>query len=112
VDAAESSPFAGRIKRLGDVTPGRSGEETFSQALIVEGILTHIVRNRVELIRDRDLGRRDRGWPAVDATTARELVLRPFFVAKEALSIAEILSNYFGAVQNLWPNSWKATGTE
>ena len=110
LDGADGSPFEGRIKRLGDVTPGRSGEETFSQALIVEGILKHIVRNRIELIRDRDQGRRGRSWSAIDDTEARQLVLRRFFLAKDALSMAEIMSNYFGAVSSIWPKSWKAAG--
>lgn len=110
LDRAEGSPFYSRIKRLGSATPDRESEETFSQALVVEGILAHIVRNRIQLIEDRDRGVRGKRWRAVSPDEARRLVLRPFFIAQDDLGMAQILWNYFGAVQDKWTKAWRAPG--
>ncbi|MEA2999698.1 MAG: hypothetical protein QOK17_1531 [Sphingomonadales bacterium] len=110
LDKAEGSPFHNRIKRLGSATPGRDTEETFSQALVVEGILSHIVLNQIQLIEDRDRGLRSRSWPRLSPEESRRLVLRPFFLAEDDLSMAQILWNYFDAVQTKWPKAWEARG--
>ncbi len=107
VGKADGSPFNNRIKRLGSATPGRAGEETFSQALVVEAILRHIVRNRVQLIEDRDRGVRGKSWPSISPDEARQLVLRPFFLGKDDLGMAQfsgiILAPYKTSGQGLGP---------
>ena len=110
LDQTEGSPFESRIKRLGTATPGRLKEEPLSQATVVEGILRHIVSDKIQLILDRDIGRRGRSWSPVGAEEARKLVLRTFFVENRDDEIAELLWNYFSAVEKRWPDAWKSGG--
>jgi DGQHR domain-containing protein len=110
LDKTRGSPFEKRIKRLGTATPGRWDEEPLSQATVVEGILSHIVRDRIQLIQDRDTGRRGKRFGAVTPDVAQRLVLRKFFVEGTATDIADVLWNYFKAVAKRWPNAWKVSG--
>lgn len=110
LDGTEDSPLFERIKRLGTATPGRWNEEPLSQATVVEGILSHIVRDKIQLIQDRDTGRRGKKFAAVSQEEAKRLVLRKFFVEGNATDIADVLWNYFAAVQQRWPNAWRVSG--
>ena len=110
LDQTKGSPFHERIKRLGTATPGRLGEEPLSQATVVEGILRHIVNDKIQLILDRDIGRRGHSWPSVSDEEARRLVLRRFFIEKRDDELAELLWNYFSAVRARWPEAWKVGG--
>jgi DGQHR domain-containing protein len=110
LDEAEESPFFERIKRLGTATPGRWNEEPLSQATVVEGILSHIVRDKIQLIQDRDTGRRGRRFRSVTQEEAKKLVLRKFFVEGTATDIADVLWNYFDAVKETWPSAWRVSG--
>jgi len=110
LDRTDGSPLEARIKRLGTATPGRWNEEPLSQATVVEGILSHIVRDKIQLIRDRDTGRRGRRFAPVTAEVASRLVLRKFFVEGTATDIADVLWNYFEAVAQRWPEAWKVSG--
>ena len=109
LDRAEGSPFYKRIKRLGVSTEGRYGE-TLSQATVVEGILQHITSDRIQLIRDREIGRRGARWPRVSDTEAQRLVLRPFFVEGKDTAIANQVWEYFDAVRARWPHAWDNRG--
>ena len=108
--AAGRGFFEKRIKRLGTATPGRLDEEPLSQATVVEGILRHIVSDKIQLILDRDIGRRGKSWSPVGADEARKLVLRTFFVEERDDDLAELLWNYFSAVEKKWPGAWKSGG--
>jgi DGQHR domain-containing protein len=111
LDGTKGSPLFERIKRLGTATPGRLNEEPLSQATVVEGILSHIVAGREQLIRDRDIGRRGRTWPEPNEAEARRLVLRKFFVNDRDVDTAELIWNYFDAVRQRWPEAWALGGT-
>lgn len=110
LDQTPGGPLEERIKRLGTATPGRWNEEPLSHTTVVEGILSHIVRDRIQLIKDRDTGRRGRRFAPVDFEEAKRLVLRRFFVEGSATDIADVLWNYFGAVANRWPEAWEVSG--
>jgi DGQHR domain-containing protein len=110
LDSTKGSPLEDRIKRLGTATPGRWNEEPLSQATVVEGILSHIVKDRIQLIQDRDTGRRGRRFEAVTPDEAKRLVLRKFFVEGDATDIAEVLWNYFEAVSERWDVAWRVSG--
>lgn len=110
LDRTEGSPFYQRIKRLGTATPGRDKEEPLSQATVVEGILSHIVKSREQLIEDRDIGRRGKKWPTPSFEESRRLVLRTFFVANRDEEMAMLLWNYFEAVRGRWPGAWEVRG--
>jgi DGQHR domain-containing protein len=109
LDRTEGSPFHRKIKRLGTATDGRIGE-TLSQATVVDGILQYISKDRIQLLQDRDIGRRGARWPKVDAESARRLILRPFFVAGKDTDIANLIWNYFAAVSDRWPVAWNRGG--
>jgi DGQHR domain-containing protein len=110
LDSTDGSPLQQRIKRLGTATPGRWNEEPLSQATVVEGILSHIVRNRIQLIEDRDTGRRGGRYKPVTPDESERLVLRKFFVDGTAADIADVLWNYFDAVSTRWPDAWRVAG--
>jgi DGQHR domain-containing protein len=110
LDKTEKSPFHRRIKRLGTATPGRWDEEPLSQATVVEGILSHIVKDKIQLIADRDTGRRGRPFTPASIDEARRLVLRKFFIDGTATDIADVLWNYFSAVAERWPEAWAVSG--
>ncbi|MGE4167481.1 MAG: DGQHR domain-containing protein, partial [Xanthobacteraceae bacterium] len=109
LDRTEGSPFHKKIKRLGTATKGRIGE-TLSQATVVNGILQYISRDRIQLLQDREIGKRGAKWPRVDAETAKRLILRPFFVEERDTDIANLIWNYFAAVSERWPMAWNSGG--
>lgn len=108
LDSTENSPFFERIKRLGSSNPFRKTEEPLSQATVVEGILRHIVKDKIQLIQDRDTARRGKKYPEVTPDESRKLVLRSFFVNGQNLEIAELYWNYFSAIARRWPKSWSS----
>lgn len=103
LDQEESSPLYRRIKRLGTATPGRK-KEPLTQASFVESLVKFISPNPVQ---DRNiLLASDKLKPA----SAVELAKYPFrnlFISGKELDMAEIIYNYFKAVQKKWPVSWK-----
>ncbi|MEA2896279.1 MAG: hypothetical protein QOJ84_1894 [Bradyrhizobium sp.] len=110
LDRTEGSPFYRKVKRLGTATENRFGE-TLSQATVVNGMLKYISKDRVQLLQDRDIGRRGVSWPRVDSETARQLILRLFFVEGRDTDIANLMWNYFSAVSERWPSAWNSGGT-
>lgn len=110
LDQTEGSPFYHRIKRLGTATPGRLHQEPLSQATVVEGLLSHIVANKEQLINDRDSARRGRNFPTPTADISRRLPLRIFFVESREVDAAELIWNYFEAVSTVWPTDWRISG--
>lgn len=110
LDRLPESPFYRRIKRLGTATEGRFGE-TLSQATVVSGILQYISGDKLQVLRDRQMGRRGRRFPSVDPIEARKVVLRPLFVQGQDPQIGELVWRYFDAVKVRWPEAWEKPGT-
>jgi DGQHR domain-containing protein len=111
LDRTEGSPFFERIKRLGTATPGRLAPEPLSQATVVEGLLSHMVSGKTQLIQDRDWARRGRSFSPISDQEARKLVLRRFFLEGRDVDLAELMWNYFSAVRERWPQAWAVGGT-
>jgi DGQHR domain-containing protein len=109
LDQLPNSPFYRRIKRLGTATEGRFGE-TLSQATVVSGILQYISGDKLQVLRDRQTGRKGRRFPEVDPTEARKVVLRPLFVRGQDPQIGELIWRYFDAVKYRWPKAWESSG--
>lgn len=104
LDSEESSPLFERIKRLGTATPGRR-KEPLTQAAFVESLVRFLsqdpLQDRNDLLDGKKLKR----------ATPEELKKTPFrnmFIAGKELDIAELLYNYFKAVEKKWPKSWNA----
>lgn len=110
LDRTDDSPLYKKIKRLGTATEGRFGE-TLSQATVVAGILQYICKDRIEVLRDRQIGRRGGRFPQAGPADYRKVFLRPMFIAEDDIGIAELLWNYFEAVKLRWPEAWSETGT-
>lgn len=111
LDQAPGSPLWHRIKRLGTSTPGRTDPEPLSQATVVEGLLSHIVSNKRQLIQDRDAARRGKTTAEISDEEASRLVLRRFFIQRRETDLAELMWNYFQAVAEVWPIAWQPAGT-
>lgn len=110
LESTESSPFYRKVKRLGKATPGRY-TETLSQATVVTGILQYICKDKIQIISDRQIGRRGGAFPPADSKDAEKLVLRPFFVSNNDVALTNLIWNYFEAVKRRWPVAWEANGT-
>lgn len=104
------SPFYRKIKRLGKTTPGRY-TETLSQATVVAGILQYICKDKIQIIQDRQIGRRGGTFPPANADDAERLVLRPFFIESRDVDLTNLIWNYFDAVKLRWPEAWDANAT-
>lgn len=102
LDAAETSPFYKRIKRLGSATAGRFNE-TLTQASFVEAFLPYLTDNK---ILDRDLFMRGKRPIRATAEESRKLIFRNMFLDEKDMEIADIIFNYFSAVKEKWPIAW------
>jgi DGQHR domain-containing protein len=104
LDAEESSPLYRRIKRLGTATPGRKNEP-LTQASFVEALIRFLtpdpVQDRNDLLEGKKLKR-------ATPDELRKYPFRNLFIDGKELDIAEILYNYFRAVEGKWPVSWNA----
>ncbi len=110
LDSTETSPFYKKIKRLGKATPGRY-TETLSQATVVAGILQYICRDKEQILRDRQIGRKGGTFPPAGPNDVDRLVLRPFFVEDRDVELTNLIWNYFEAVQERWPQAWNVNAT-
>lgn len=102
----EGSPFYNKIKILGNAD---SSSETITQSTFVEALLKYITKDK-QL--DRDFYRRNKDkkhakLDYVDPKEANRLFLRNIFIDDETdIKIAQIVWNYFWAVQQKWPTAW------
>lgn len=110
LESTPDSPFYRKIKRLGKTTPGRY-TETLSQATVVAGILQYICKDKIQIIQDRQIGRRGGTFPPANADDAERLVLRPFFIESRDVDLTNLIWNYFDAVKLRWPEAWDANAT-
>jgi hypothetical protein len=81
--------------------------ETLSQATVVKGILPYITKDPMT---DRDIGKRIGVFPDRGAADFERRIFYPFFQRSADAEILAILINYFGAVQDKWPEAWANTG--
>ncbi len=107
LESTKGSPLYRKIKRLGKATPGRYSE-TLSQATVVAGVLQYICKDKIQIIQDRQIGRRGGTFPPAQAGDANKLVLRPFFTEGRDADLTNLLWNFFEAVQERWPDAWDA----
>lgn len=110
LESTETSPLYRKIKRLGKATPGRY-TETLSQATVVAGILQYICKDKLQIISDRQIGRRGGHFPPAPSEDVDKLVLRPFFIENRDVDLTNLLWNYFEAVSNKWEDAWNLNAT-
>lgn len=105
LDNIEKSPFYKRIKRLGLVTPGRSGE-TITQAAFVEALTKLISRDPFA---DRNMLLDGKKLQPVFGDDLKSLPFRNMFLDELDFDIADNVFNYFSAVREKWPDAWNDT---
>ncbi|MFA5986388.1 MAG: DGQHR domain-containing protein [Parcubacteria group bacterium] len=103
LDQKEGSPFFGKIKILGVAT---DRFETITQATFVDSLIRYISGNNICAMKDRDIYKRDSIPNKVNGDDEKKLFLRNMFIEEEDANIAQILWNYFFAVQQKWPTAW------
>lgn len=102
----KGSPFFDKIKILGTA---ESSNETITQSTFVDSILKYITRDKQS---DRDFYRRNKKdesqkLPHIDEKESKRLFLRNIFIDDvNDIKIAQLLWNYFYAVQQKWPIAW------
>lgn len=100
------SPFHDKIKILGTAN---SLTETITQDTFVKSLLTYITKDKQA---DRDFYKRhkdkkDAKLPYTEGNDNQKLFLRNIFIDDITdIKIAQIIWNYFWAVQNKWPSDW------
>lgn len=107
LDIKEGSPFKNKIKILG--TANDSEKESITQATFSQALVDFYSKDPMV---DRDLYKRGK---KLEKFTDKELERRPFrnmFVDENDTNIAQIIWNYFHAVQNKWPTAWNEVRSE
>jgi DGQHR domain-containing protein len=105
LDRLPSSPFYKRIKRLGYVTPGRTGE-TITQAAFVESVVRLI---SVDPFADRNRYFENKPPKPVLGRDLERTPFRNLFLEGKDFDIADNIDNYFSAVRENWPQAWADT---
>lgn len=109
LNAKEGSPFFKKIKILGTAN---NISETITQSTFVESLLKYVSKDP-QMDRDfyrRNRDKRDAKLPYVTGNDEKRLFLRNMFIDDiKDIKIAQLLWNYFHAVQNRWPNAWNDT---
>lgn len=104
LNAKEGSPFYKRIKILGSA---RNKEiETITQDTFVKNIIQYISKDP-QLDRDFYKRNKNKKLPHVSDSELKRYFLRNIFIDDtEDYIIAQIIWNYFYAIQQKWPNAW------
>lgn len=112
LNSKKGSPFYKRIKRLGFKTEGVNSE-VLTQAAFVDN-LVKLISKRPSVDRDILLGRKknflglkDKTLPDLEYEDFKRLPFRKNFVSGDDAVIAANVHNYFSAVNDRWPNSWR-----
>ena len=106
LNGKEGSPFFDKIKILG---VANSQNETITQSTFVDSLLKYITKDKQH---DRDFYRRNKDkknakLELVEGAERERLFLRNMFIEDTSdIKIAQLLWNYFWAVQNKWPTAW------
>lgn len=100
----EASPFWRRIMILGVATG--SPNETLTQAAFIEPLMQYITTDPMS---DRDQLKRGNKLAPVtpEQVRVRRLIFRNMFLEDRDAEIARVMSNYFGAVSERWPEAWE-----
>lgn len=102
----ETSPLFDKIKILGKA---ESENQSITQDTFVKSLLKYITK---DMQYDRDFYRKNKSnknakLDYVNDKDVKNLFLRNIFIDDETdIKIAQIIWNYFYAVQNKWPNAW------
>ncbi len=102
LNADSDGPFYQKIKRLGVRTPGVDGE-TLAQATVVNGLLRHLPTNQERERSKSLLGFSRRPEPN---ESWRNRIFVDFYRDDNLAAIFLVVSNYFQAVKNRWPDAW------
>lgn len=106
LDDSDKSPLQKRIKRLGVATHGRF-TETLTQATFVEYLLPYLSEDP---IKDRDVFLRGKKPLKAEMPELRKTIFRNMFLEERDLEIADIIYNFFCAIQERWPTAWASGG--
>lgn len=106
LDDSEKSPLRKRIKRLGVATHGRF-TETLTQATFVEYLLPYLSEDP---IKDRDIFLRGKKPLRAEMPELRKTIFRNMFLEERDLEIADIIYNFFSAIEERWPKAWASGG--
>ena len=104
LNAKEGSPFYKRIKILGNARNKQL--ETITQDTFVKNLIKYISKDPQS---DRDFYKRNKSkrLELISDNELNRYFLRNIFISDpEDYKIAQILWNYFYAVQQRWPNAW------
>lgn len=105
----EGSPLFGKIKILGKA---ETLSQTITQDTFVKNLLMYITKDKQT---DRDFYKRNKNdkkakLPYATENELQKLFLRNIFIDDfDDIKIAQIIWNYFYAVQQKWPNAWNVT---
>lgn len=97
----EGSPFKDKIKILG--TAVDKEKETITQATFVDNIIKYISKNPMD---DRDLYKRGKKPQRYEGIDKERYFLRDMFIDERDLDIAQVIWNYFFAIEAKWGNYW------
>lgn len=100
----EEGPFFRKIKRLGVRTPGVDSE-TLAQATVVNGLLRHLPKNQEKERSKSILGLLGKPEPR---ETWKDRIFVGYYRSEDILSMLKIVTNYFSAVRDKWPQAWDA----
>jgi DGQHR domain-containing protein len=109
LNSKSDSPFYNRIKILGTAAPEFKQVQILTQATFVEALIKYISGNNRKALDDRNLLKQDKRPPRANSAESHELIFRNMFLDKMDAEIAKVIWNYFSAVEERWPNSWKKT---
>lgn len=79
---------------------------TITQATFIQQTVKYISGNEKQLIKDRDLLKRDEKLVYADESLRKKIIFRNLFIDERDSEIAIIMSNYFKAVENKWTLAW------
>ena len=96
----EDSPFRNKIKILGVAT---NLEETLTQATFVDKLIGYISKNPMQ---DRDVLKRGDRPAMAGIQESRRLIFRNMFLDERDAEIADVLWQYFKAIETRWPVAW------
>jgi hypothetical protein len=94
---------------LGTAAPEFKQVQILTQATFVEALIKYISGNNRKALDDRNLLKQDKRPPRANSAESHELIFRNMFLDKMDAEIAKVIWNYFSAVEERWPNSWKKT---
>jgi DGQHR domain-containing protein len=97
----EGSPFKDKLKILG--VANDKEKETITQATFVESLLKYMTKDKML---DRDKYRRNKAPDEYNEAENKRYFLRKMFLEERDSEIAQLVFNYFYAIESKWPNAW------